>query len=53
MNAPFQWKLGRSKIQMFFGVREALFPLVLVKRAFYAEISEGWKTRTPPISTGN
>ena len=34
LNAPFQWKLGWSKIQMFFGVREALFPLILAEEVF-------------------
>ena len=47
MNAPFQWKLGLSKIQMFFGVRKVLFSLIFVKGAFYAEIPVRVKTHTP------
>ena len=47
MNAPFQWKLGLSKIQMFFGVREALFSLILAEEVFYAVISLRSRTHTP------
>ena len=47
LNASFQWKLGLSKIQMFSGVRKALFSIILMKGAFYAEISVRLRTHPP------
>jgi len=51
LNALFQWKSGLSKIQMFLGVREALFSLICGRSVLRRDFREVEDTH-PYISTG-
>ena len=48
LNALLQWESGLFKIQMFSALKGSVLAS-FCERAFYAEISLGLKTRTPPF----